>query len=112
MVSAEQYIGHSPAAKLDRTRVLRALDEPAGKTVVGRAIFVPEHTRQEAHDGIGEDRGGERTIGQDVISDGDFIVDEMVDDTLVDALIMPAKKDEMRPGLRVLRGSPLVKAPP
>ncbi len=112
MVAAEQDIGHTPAVKLDRAGVLRSFDEAAGETVVGRAIGVAQHSRQEAYDGIDENSGGECTVRENVISDGDLIVHEMIDDALIDPFIMTAQHDEMRAGLCVLGGEGLFEPPP
>ena len=80
----------------DGARVLRELQQSAGKAVVGRAVFVAEHAGDQPHHSIRDDRSGERAVGEDVIADADFLIDEVVDDALIDAFVMTAEENEMR----------------
>jgi len=110
VVAAEENVGDAPAAIFDRAGVLRTFDEAAGKAVVGRALGIAENAGEEADDGVGDDGGGESAIREDVIADGNFVIHEMVDDALVEALVVAAEEDEVSAGLRVVAGERLVEA--
>ncbi|MEI9895718.1 MAG: hypothetical protein WDN28_18000 [Chthoniobacter sp.] len=73
------------------------LDQPAGEAIIRRAVFIAEHPRQQPHYRIGEDRRGNRAIGQNVIANGNLLIHEMIDHPLVDPFVVPAEQDEMRP---------------
>ena len=112
MISGEQHFRDAPAPVFDGSGVLGKLQEPARKAVVGRALRVSQHAGKKADHSVGENGGRERAIGQDVIADGDFIIDEVIDDPLIDAFVVAAEHDEARSGHGIFQGDPLVEAAP
>ena len=60
----------------------------------GRSV-IPEHTGDEPHNRIDHDGGSEGSIGEDIVTDGDFFIDERFDDPVVDALVVAAKENEV-----------------
>ena len=48
----------------------------------------------ESHDSVDEDDGGGFSAGEDVIADADFLVDEVLSDSFVDAFVASAADDE------------------
>ena len=95
MVAGEQDVGDAPASKIRGTGVLRAFEEALRERVLSGGIFVAEDAWNEAGHGIDEYGGGDCAIGQNVIANGDLFVNEMVDDSLIDAFIMAAQQDEV-----------------
>ena len=69
--------------------------EAGRERILSGAAFVAEHARDQAHDGIGDDESGQRSISKHVIADGNFVVDEVVGDALVDALVVARDENEM-----------------
>src|SRR6187549_756806 len=95
MIAAQQDFRDTPAAKLGGTRVLGKFKESRGEGIIPCALGGAEHSGNEADDGVDEDDGSNCAIGQDVISDGDLLIHEMIDDSLIDPFVMTAEDDEM-----------------
>ena len=95
VVAAEEDVGDAPAAEFDGAGVLGEFEEAGGMAVVGGALGVAEDAGEEAGDGVDDDGGGEGAVGEDVVADGKFAVDEVVDDALIDAFIVAAEEDEV-----------------
>jgi hypothetical protein len=68
---------------------------PWAKESSGGGVFVAQDAGDEAGDGVDEDGGGDGAVGEDVVADGNFLVHQVLDDALVDALVMAAQQDEV-----------------
>ena len=95
MIAAQQNFWDAPAAKFRRTRVLGKFKESRGEGIIACAFGGAKHSGDETDDGVDEDDGGNYAVGQDVISDGDLVIHEMIDDSLIDPFVMTAQDDEM-----------------
>lgn len=95
VVAAEEDVGDAPAAEFDGAGVLGEFEEAGGVAVVGGALVVAEDSGEQAGDGVDDDGGGEGAVGEDVVADGKFAVDEVVDDALIDAFVVAAEEDEV-----------------
>ena len=98
MVAAEEDIRDGPAVVFGGTGVLGVFEEAVGERFVLGRGFVAEGVGDVARDGIDEDHGGEFAAGEDVIADGDFEVDAVFDEALVDAFVAATDDDEARVG--------------
>ena len=59
-------------------------------------LLAAERARQPPHDGIDEHDRGQLAAGEDVVADADLVVDEVLADALVDALVVAAEEDQPR----------------
>src|SRR5437868_6497345 len=96
MITRQQHVRNSPAAKIGRARVLRRFEQSATERIIGGGLFVTENARREPDDRIDYDNGRDRAIGQDVIADRQFKIDQMFNHAMVDAFVMSADDDEVR----------------
>jgi hypothetical protein len=95
MVSGEQNLRHSPTAEGFRPRVVRIVEESGRKRILNGAPGISEDAWNKANDRVREDQRGKRAICEDIVADGDFLVDEMIPHTLVHAFIVTANEDQM-----------------
>ncbi|MEY2598866.1 MAG: hypothetical protein RLZZ142_1125 [Verrucomicrobiota bacterium] len=98
MVAGEQDVRNPASLELHGTGVLGKFKETGGEGVVRGGGLVAENSGDEPDDGVDEYHGGDDAVGQDVVADGDFFVDEQVDDALVDALVVSAEENEVGAG--------------
>ncbi len=70
----------------------------AAERLVGAAVGVAHHARQQPRDGLDEDAGGDLSAGQDVVADGHLVGREGLVHPLVDALVAPAQQQQRRLG--------------
>src|SRR5262249_11530811 len=95
-ITTEQNFRYLPSAKLGGARVLRRFQESLPKTVIERGLFIPEHTRDQPHNCIYQNHGRDCTISQDIVSDGNFLIDQVFNDSMIHPFVMPADDDQMR----------------
>lgn len=95
MISTQQNIRDAKSFEFDGTRVLGEFEKACGEGVFERRGGVAQNFGKESHNGIHDDDGGDDTVGEDVVADGNFLVHEEVDDALIDAFVMAAEEDEM-----------------
>jgi len=88
VMTTEKDIGDSPSAKLNGPSVLREFEEACGMAIIGGTFGVSEGAREEPYDGIHDHGGGDGSVGEDIIADRQFAIDEMIDDSLVDAFVV------------------------
>ena len=80
------------------------------KRLGDRRLVIPEHTGNQPDDGVGQHQGAQHAVGQDIVTDRDLVIDEVVGHALVDALIVAAEEDEML-RLGILPGDGLPELP-
>ena len=104
MVAGEEDVGDLEAAEVDGLGVSGGLEElgVAEGFVLGGA-GVAECSRKEACDGIAHHGGSNGPIGENVVADGKFEVDEFVDDAMIDPFVVSAEKNEMGLAGKILR---------
>ena len=90
-----------------------SFEQAAGKfeALIFRGALVAEDAGEEAHDGVGEDDGGDGAVAEDVVADRDFIVDEGFGDPVVDAFVVAAEDDKVAGAGCVILGDALLELP-
>ena len=58
-------------------------------------VFVREDTGQHPGDAVREDEGRQFPAGEDIVPDGDLLIDDLLDDPLVDPFVVAAQEDEV-----------------
>ena len=64
----------------------------------GSAHRVSKSSRQQASDGVYNDHGWQRAIGEDIVPNAQGIVGQMLSDSLVEPLVAPANQNHMIQG--------------
>ena len=96
MITRAEDFGDGHAAEFDRFGVGGGFEEirVAEGLGLGGGV-VSQGTGKQADDGITEDGGCEGAVGEDVIADGNFFVDQCLDDAVVDTFIVATEEDEV-----------------
>ena len=95
VVAREENLGDFQATEVGGLGVLGIFEVVAvGETLNEGGGFAAENAGEEASDAVDEDEGGEFAAGEDVVAEGNLMVDDG-QNTLVVALIVRAKNDEM-----------------
>ena len=55
-----------------------------------------KNARQQTHNCIDKHNRGNRAVGEHVIADGNFEIDQVLDHAMIHAFVMTANDDEMR----------------
>lgn len=95
MIPAEQHLGNFPPAKLRRPRVMRILQQLAGKGFILRRLRITQHARQQAHHRIRHHQRGQRPVGQHIVTNGNLLIDQMVRHPLIHPLVVAGNKNQM-----------------
>lgn len=95
MVAAEQDFGDFPTLVFGGAGVVGVVEQVGREGILLGGLLVAQHAGDETHYGICDHEGGENSAGQDIIPDGNFIIDEVVGDALVDAFVVTAEKNEI-----------------
>src|SRR5262245_13438028 len=69
MVTAEENVRDSHAAKVLRARVLRMLEQTVGEGIVLRRARVPERAGEQPNDGVDHHERGELAAAEHVVAD-------------------------------------------
>ena len=67
-----------------------------------RGLFIAENTGDQSHNCINQNHSCDRAIRQHIIADGNFLIDQMFHDSMIDAFVMPTDDDQMRFVLKVV----------
>lgn len=62
---------------------------------MSQGFFFAKYIGDKTGKGIDEDGGSEGAVGKNVVADGDFLVNELFADALVDAFIVTGDEDEV-----------------
>ena len=95
MVAAEQDFGDLPAFVFGGAGVVRMVEDPGGKRILLGRLLVAKDAGDEPHDGIRNDQCGQHPAGENIVADGNFVIDEVIRHALVDAFIVAAEKNEV-----------------
>jgi hypothetical protein len=101
VMAGEQYLRHTPAAVLGRSRVVGVLGlsfELLAERLLDGGALVAEGTRQLAHDGVADDHRRGLTARQDVAADRNDVAAEVLEDALVEALVATTQQRQGRLG--------------
>jgi hypothetical protein len=95
VVPTSQNCWNLPASKLGWPRELGLLKQAFdSKTLRNRAISIPHHARQKPAHGLDEQAGSHLAPRQNNIAYADFAIDQVLPNTMVDALVSTAQKTE------------------
>ena len=95
MVAAEEDTGDFPALVVGGAGVVGMVEEAVSEGILLRGVAVAQDAGDQAHDSIGEDERRQHAAGEDIVANGNFVIDEVVGDALVDAFVVAAKEDEI-----------------
>jgi len=109
VVAREQDFGNPLSAEFHGAGVLREFQNTCRKGVVNGGCLVSKNAGKQSHDCVDDDTCGKGAVGEHVVADGDFLIHKQVDCALVNAFIVPAKKDEVRGFLSEAFGGGVVK---
>jgi hypothetical protein len=105
VVATEEDVGDGEAAEVGGFGVLGGFEQAGGaKGFFDGAEFVSEDAGEEADDGVYHDDGGDGTIGEDVVTEGEFFGLEVFDDAVVDAFVVAGDENEVVGGREILGG--------
>lgn len=65
------------------------------KGFVPSAALVTQNTRQKSRNGVDNDGGGDGSVGQNIVANGPFFVDQTFDHSMIDPFVVPAYEDEV-----------------
>lgn len=105
MVATEEDFGDLESSEVGGFGVLGSLEEASGaEGFFDGAEVVAQDAGEETDDGVDHDNGGDGTVGEDVVTDREFIGLEVFDDTVVDAFVVAGDEDEVWGGGEFLSG--------
>ena len=90
MVAGQQHRRHSAAFPDLRAGKLGVFQQTIPVALILIALFLGQNTGLQAQDAVGHHQAGQLTAGQHIVTDGDFLIPERVNDALVNALIVAA----------------------
>ena len=95
VISAQEDIGNFPAIVVGGAGIMGVVKQAMGEGVLLCGVLITEHSGKKAHDGIGDHQCGQHATGQHIVTDGNFIIDQMVCHALVDTLVVATEKNEV-----------------
>jgi hypothetical protein len=110
MIAGEQDVWHLPPAKAFGSGVVWVVENSGGERILDGAAFIAQHAWDKADDRIGDDESSQRSIREHVVPNGNFVIRQVISDTLVNAFVMTRDEDQMA-FARVSLGYPLVEPP-
>ena len=90
VVTGQQHGRHGAALPDLGAGKLGVFQQAVPIALVLIALFLGQDAGLQAQDTVGHDQACQLTAGQHIVSDGNFLVAERIDDALVDALIVAA----------------------
>ena len=93
VVAGEEYGRHLQAAKDIRLGVGGGFQQAVGKGFVLAAAGIPQGAGEEAGNGIYNDHGGDGSVGEDVVADGELEIHQLLYHAVVHPLIVTADDD-------------------
>ena len=85
MVAAQQHLGHSTALPHLGAGVLGVLQQAVPVAFLLVALLLGQYAGLQAQHAVCHNKAGKLATGQDIITDGDFLVRKSFDDALVNA---------------------------
>lgn len=95
VIAREEDFGDLHSAKVSRSGVLWKRKQVVIKRVLSQGFFFTEYIWDEAGEGVDENSGGKGAVGEDVVADGDFLMDEGLADAFVDAFVVAGDEDDV-----------------
>jgi len=94
MVPGEQHLRHLPAPESFRPGVLGTFQQPRLEGVRPGRFLVPQHPRNQPHQGVDQRQSRQRPVAQDIIPHGNLLIDPPLPHALVDPLVMTAHQKQ------------------
>ena len=99
VVPRKENVGDLETSETGRLGVGRGFEEVwVGERFILRRALITKCPGKEANDGVADDGAGQGAIGQNIVSDADFLVDQLVDHAVIDTLVVTAEKEKVRTG--------------
>jgi hypothetical protein len=95
MVAVYEHLGNLESLKNTGARILSVLKQSVLQALLGIAFRRRQNSVNESRDRVNNDSRRQLTARKNVVADGKLLIDLELDNTLVDALIVTAKKDEV-----------------
>lgn len=95
VVAASEDVGDGEVTEGGGAGILGVFEEVLGEGFVDGGVSVAEDTRTQAGDCVEDDEGGGFAAAEDVVTDGDFFVDEEITDASVDAFVAATDEHEV-----------------
>jgi len=95
MVAAEQDLGDVVFAKRVGASVLGIFEQGLGEAFIDRRGCVAKDTGAQAHDRVNDNDGCGFATRQDIVADGEFLIDEVFVDALINAFVATADEHEV-----------------
>src|ERR1700732_4549341 len=95
MVTRAKHLGDGMPFGLRGPRVVRVLEEMLVEGFVFGRLFGPQYPGDQPADRIDHHQRGELAAGQHVVPDGDFLVDQVRGDPLINSLVPSADQIEV-----------------
>ena len=95
MISGNKYFGNRMAFENLRSGKMRILQQPAHKTLLRYGLVIAEYTRHQPGHRVQNDQGGQFAAGENVVADGDFVVDEVGTYPLINSFVSTANQAYM-----------------
>ena len=95
VVPGEEHVRDAPAPELGRAGVLGVLQQSGAVRFVHRGEGGAQGAGEQTHDGVHQHHRRQLAPAEDVVSDGDLLVDGVLPDALVDALVVATDEDQV-----------------
>ena len=93
LMAREEDVGHAPAFVFGRAGVIRCGKQMILKRIGEGALLVADGSGDEAHQGVGDDDGGQLAAGEHIVADRYLFGDQMLAHAIVYHFIVAAKYD-------------------
>ena len=94
MIAGQQDVGHGLARKNARAGVLGVFEERLGEGVPTRRSRIAQDSGNETGNGVHDDHGSQFSAAQDVVSDGNLVVTEVLGHPFINPFIPSADEDQ------------------
>src|ERR671911_2523686 len=111
VIARAQHVGHPPAPKIGRARVVRVLEQAVAERLVADRRLVAHHPRDQPAHGLDDQHRRHLAAGEHDVAGRQLPVAEVITYPLVDPLVTPAQQAEALER-RQLAGGCLVEASP
>src|SRR5579885_253759 len=94
MLTRQKYYWNPPTFEVAGAGVLRVFQEAVFEALFGERSLVADNPWDQAHDRVGQHQRRKLASSQDVVPYRDLVIDAILDEALIDALVVPANDDE------------------
>ena len=94
-MAAEQDFGDVPAVEHLGAGIDGCLDKPILEGVAQGALLVSDGSRQQTHHGIGDDRGRQFAAREHIVTNGDFLGNQVLANAVVHTLVVATQDHDV-----------------